>query len=185
MKPLSTMLFLGLMACAESLDTADSGSTSTTGSGLPATLSTPDGNLLVDAGGCGDVYFTLGSADRSLVLVFSLDRALTLEAYETGTAEATVSLATAGELMLHQGTDATDFFCNDVMTQEMVIDRSWVASSGEVTVTVVSDGDKQPGPQHTGLGGIIIRDAVLSLEGAEDFTIEGVTWEARVGWLPG
>ena len=198
--PLRTLLCLllastTLVACDEEKDTGevddtaetdDTGEVDDTGeTGETGTTDTPDVGDLVDPGGCGDMMLTLASSDRSTVLAFQMSKGLTREAYENGgKATATLTLPDDGTLSLHRGDGITELFCNDVFTDTIVIDETWEATAGEVTITVVSEGIDH-GHAIPGTATITIDSATLQLSGSEDITIEALSWEAAVGWLPG
>lgn len=188
MKRLTVLLCAALFACDEPEDTGDSSvetPVDTGDTGTPSSLEVPDVAELVTPGGCGDIQMTLASTDRSAVLEFHDATDLTAQAYTAGApVSETYTLPASGSLELHQGTEVTGLFCNDAFTDDMVIERSWVASSGTVVVTVTSEGTDH-GHAKPGTATITIEDAVLDLDGEESILIEAVSWEAPVGWLPG
>ena len=117
--------------------------------------------------------------------MFQMIGDLTREAYENGgTATTTVTLPGDGSLSLNRGDDITELFCNDVFSDTIVIDETWEAAAGEVTITVLSDGVDH-GHAVPGTATITIEGATLQQDGSEGITIDALSWEAAVGWLPG
>jgi len=180
MKKLAVLLCTALFAC-DALE--DSGDTDDTGSGT--SIAVPDVGTLVDAGGCGDVQMLLSTSDRSAALVFSDEADLTEQAYAAGEPiTATYTLPAEGILELHQGTEVTGLFCNDAFDDNMVIDHTWTATAGTVTITVTSEGIDH-GYHKPADATITIEGAVLQLDGSDDVTIESVSWTYAIGWLAG
>jgi hypothetical protein len=163
-------------------DSADTGTTTDTGALTPA----PDLGALVNAGGCSDLAMTLGSDDKDLVLIFTTSD-VTTAAYDAkaGTATVTLDLATDGSLELWQGIDVTNIPCNDALYGTEVVVTTWTVVSGTAEVSVVSSGEHEPWDEYPGDGTLSLTDVVLSADGAEDVTIDSLSWTAWVGWLPG
>lgn len=147
----------------------------------------PDLTGLVDASGCADLMMALGDPSGELVLVFSYDGALAQQAFESGTgaASAALDLASQGSLELWQGSSVTNLPCNDALTGDEEVLRSWLTVSGSAALTVTSDGVHEPWDAYPGTADLELSDVVLSSEGAEDVVIESLGWSAYVGWLPG
>lgn len=184
MNALRILLLAPLLAC--DLD-KDTGSDDTASEDTASEDAVPDLTTLTEAGGCADIVFTLSSPDRDLVLVFSTFEGLTKDAYKAGEpVTVTVPLTTPDLLILSEGNQAADFYCNDAFTDTMVIDRTWSATAGTVSITLTSEGIDHG---HGGLpatGSITIEDAILTSEdGGEPLSIDALSWEASVGWLPG
>lgn len=190
MKKLAVLLCVALFACDEpedtgatNVDTGDTGEPVDTGSS--GTVEVPDVGALVTPGGCGDILMSLASTDRTAALVFQDQAGLTAQAYKAGKpVTETYTLPADGALAVHQGTEVTGLFCNDAFTDDMVIDRSWEATAGTVVVTVTSEGVDH-GHAKPATATITVEDAVLELDGEESITIDAVSWEAAIGWLPG
>lgn len=196
---LRVLFVTAMLACdAEEKDTGGmdtdgdgvvSGDTGAEDSGIVDTGSNdtpPDLDALTEEGGCSDIMFTLSSPDGDLVLVFSKNSTLTQEAFKTGKpVTVSLSLPTDGMLALHRGNQAADFYCNDAISDTMVIDQTWTATTGAVTITVTSDGIDHGHGGIPGTGTITIEGAILTTDGADDVSISDLSWAASVGWLPG
>lgn len=171
------LMLFALVAC-EPPDPTDTGET-----GL---VEAPDLETLVMEGGCGDVLMYVGSEDRSLILV-ALAENLSEQSFHAGSApmSATYDLSEAPErLRLVQGHDVFDLYCNDV-TDDEVVETTWTAVSGQITVTATSTGEASDWGAHYGDAIIEVEDVVLEAPGAEDVTIDFMSWEAYVGWMAG
>ncbi len=169
---LSLVSALTLVACEETPPTTTT----------PTTTGGPDLSTLVWEGGCGDVTMYAGSEDRSLILVFHHYDNLTEQSYDAGE-PITVELEAAGRVELVQGHDVFDLYCNDVLDDE-VVDRTWEAVSGTVTLTVAATGEQDPWATYADAT-LELDQVLLQADDEEDVLIDSMSWEAFVGWLPG
>jgi uncharacterized protein YheU (UPF0270 family) len=178
----NTLLFALALTLAVGCDEVREDTEDTEDTAAPITdpADVPDLGVLVDAGGCSDVVFTLYAPDGALSLVFSLYTDLAEQAVSTGALQtATVDLAVEGSLVLREGTNVDWLECTDTFDDSQVVDVEWTAVSGEVVLTA----EPQEGSDMPALGTITISNAVLSAEGQGDVLIPSLTWEAGVGWI--
>lgn len=176
----------------DSSGTDSSGSGSSTGdettggetTGGDASL--PDGfEETLSESGCADMTVWGRNGDDSIALVLSINDDLVADAATAGTTyEGTHAVAEFGTFSVLVGTMVSFPVCNDVATDETIIEQEWVATAGTVDITIepIEDAPKF-GTQGT---------ATLELSGVE-VTFDGVTETldditftyVSVGWLPG
>lgn len=165
---------------------SSTGDTSTGGETTGGDASLPDGfEETLSESGCADMTVWGRNGDDSIALVLSINDDLVADAAAAGTTyEGTHAVAEFGTFSVLVGTMVSFPVCNDVATDETIIEQEWVATAGTVDITIepIEDAPKF-GTQGT---------ATLELSGVE-VTFDGVTetleditfTDVSVGWLPG
>lgn len=165
---------------------SSTGAESTGGESTGGEASLPDGfEETLSESGCADMTVWGRNDDDSIALVLSINDDLVADAAAAGTTyEGTHAAAEFGTFSVLVGTMVSFPVCNDVATDETVIEQEWLATAGSVDITIepIADAPKF-GTQGT---------ATLELSGVE-VTFDGVTetleditfTDVSVGWLPG
>lgn len=185
-KTLTALLLLGAaVACFEDEDTGDTSDT-----GTVDTRDTVDLSSLDRETGCSDVYLARYASGGSLLLeAVTTSEGMTEAAYNASdkTQTLTVDLAadSTARVRLHQGVDLHLYPCDDVMEETEEITHTYVATSGTLVLTVVSDGTSDAGFEYPGEGTATLTNVVVEDEEGETLNLPDMTWTAGVGWLPG
>ncbi len=162
------------------------GSSSSGGESTGGEASLPEGfEDTLNEAGCADMTVFGRNPDDSIALVMHIDAELVANAALAGeTYQGTHDFDEFGTFSVLVGTQVSFPVCNDVATDETVIEQDWVATAGSVEVTIVP----VPNAPKFGTQGV----ATLQLSGIE-VTYDGVTEaledisfeDVAVGWLPG
>ena len=143
---------------------------------------------LTRSGGCSDISLYAYSSDDTLLLNFATDEELLIQAHEGGGAPTvhTFSAPDAGlrrfELLV--GVALSYPMCNDVSIPDTVIEDTYLAVSGTVTLTVTPDG-KPKAWDHSGDAEATFTDVLFENGAGDQLHISELTISERVGWLPG
>jgi len=144
-------------------------------------------------GGCGFVYIHGKNTENTVGLHFDdgdLNSAVAAyESSDAGIAFTTVfNLATDPDrLRIEEGANITHESCNDAFFLTVTIDRTWRPVSGTATLTVTSDGEATTWGEYPAGAVLILENVVLSPtdDATVTKTIESLTIEVSVGWMPG
>lgn len=135
-------------------------------------------------GGCGDVImYAVDDHDR--VLVTFQTQGLVEEARASGEEEAefVLDLSTASATArLDYGERVSSTVCDDaIVPPGPSVDRVWIATEGSATLRIRPVSDSEGA-----FADLVLGNVVFSSDGAEDITLEEVTWtNVFVGWYPG
>ena len=133
-------------------------------------------------GGCADlILYAHDPADTVELLARSTD-GLVAQARTSGAAvQVTYDLPDPGfTLQVEVGRHVGYQTCNDVVIEDEVVERTYVAISGEVVLNAVPVGDGDAVN-----GAMTVREAVLEDEDGNRVELVDYGLSASVGWLPG
>ena len=137
--------------------------------------------------GCGDFVIAARNSDDSVALI--LNGPQLAEAAHTA-AEATTTTHSLADsdvrLWVDVGSNVTHEVCNDALHLEVVVDQTYQAVSGDLVITMTPNGKPKPHGGFPADAQVVMENVVLGLEdGSHSVTIESMTLESFVGWLPG
>lgn len=145
--------------------------------------------LLTRSGGCGDTFIWATNADQTWAMWFRDDSDIALRAYRAGetitdTYDMALDYALSPTVAVQQGSNLQVAFCNDVV-EDYSVTQEWYATAGLVTISVTSDGTKEPWGEVPGTATLTLDDVVLTTTGADPVTISHYETTVSVGWFPG
>lgn len=135
-------------------------------------------------GGCGDVVFYAVDEHDRVVVTFQA-QGLVEEARTSEEDEVEVVLdlsTTAATAQVEQGERVSSTVCNDIIVPPGPrVDRAWTATGGSATLRI-----RPVSGSERAFADLVLESVVFSSDGAEDITLEEVTWtNVFVGWYPG
>lgn len=145
----------------------------------------PDlGADLTRFGGCGDVImYAVDEPDRVLVTFQAQGFVEGARASQENEVEVVLDLSTAAATaQLEYGERVSSTVCNDVIVPPGPrVERAWTATSGTATLQI-----RPVSGSEGAFVDLALESVVFSSDGAEDITLEEVTWaDVFVGWYPG
>lgn len=162
------------------------GGASSSGGTTGGDAALPDGfEDMLSADGCGDMVVYGRTPADDIALVMRIDGGLVDAAATSGDAyDGTHDVSEFDTFEVLVGTMVSFPVCNDIATDDTVIDQTWLATDGSVHITIDPVADAPP------FG--VLGHATVELSGVE-VTYDGVTEtlddvvfeDVAVGWLPG
>lgn len=192
----------------DGVDTAqDTGTPEDTGaSGHRSALADAFGAALTEAGGCGDVMLYASDLDETVLLAFKADGAATA-AYDAdgGIAfvwafplhgpvsddddeEEAAPVVAAPELLVQQGHALAARLCDDAPVESPVVTRAWMPVTGAAVLSIEPTGERNEWGDVPARATLTLTDmAFVPTDAPESAPVPmgDLTFEARVGWLPG
>jgi hypothetical protein len=156
------------------------------GSGGPAGVRSPTFQYVkAEEGGCGDVYFYKGTADKTEVLWVSADKKK-LRLPDQGSKTFDLAAAPDGLIVavdLWPKAPRFRAYCNDI-SPDVRRDATWKAKKGKVTITVSEPPDKEGRGKHK--AGVRLEDVLFEDDAGHQATLkeEAIT-DVLVGWYAG
>lgn len=142
------------------------------------------GTDLTRFGGCGDVImYAVDEQDRAMVTFQAQGLVEEARASEEDEVEVVLDLSTtAGTAQIEYGARVSSTVCNDVIVPPGPrVDRVWTATAGSATLRI-----RPVSGSEGAFADLVLESVVFSSDGAEDITLEEVTWtDVFVGWYPG
>jgi len=145
--------------------------------------------LLVDQGGCSDVFIWAASSDQAWALTFSDDSDMARRASEAGgtiteTYDMAMDYGRSPTLGVQRGSDLRAAFCNDVV-EPFTIDQQWWMTAGTVSISVTPTGAPKKWGAYPSTATLVLDGAIFTASGAEPVEIGHYEETVDVGWLPG
>lgn len=183
-------LLFGLLGCPPAGDDTGDADTADTADTAGTDVPFPDLARLTEYGGCADVVLDAHAVDDTVGMVLeAFDLGIARAACESGTQTMDITLPDARvALRVDAGEHVAHYVCNDAIEYEPVVETTWVATGGSLTIEVIpadttyEDCEGWPYGSAT----LTLHDVVFeSADGGETTTVETFGWSAMVGWLPG
>jgi hypothetical protein len=141
---------------------------------------------LSQQGGCSDLNVYASDPGDTIGLILRVDDGLVAAAVEAGMPTSTEIDITdpAVQFRVETGVFVTELECNDVLSKRPVIDETWSATAGTLTIDLLPDGN------GNALADITLTDVTIERTapagGAAPIEIASYAFtDVLVGWLPG
>ena len=202
---MSLLLLLPLLACTgkdpvdtaaddtdvvdTSTDTSDTSDTGDTGLHEIPMLEAGFEAALTETSGCADIYVYAHDEDATMMLqVEAFDLGIANAACLGGPQSLVIDLPAEGvSASLLYGERVTGYACTDIIADQPVVLRTWVATAGTITFNVTAAGSAICDSVPYAQADAVLENLVLTPEdgGEGEVTLPSLAIDAFVGWLPG